>query len=128
MLAPMRERREDHMVSTKDLRDMFSDLTSEAGKRAGDALNKAEMPDLANLGIGRRNEPPGLLWFGIGLTLGAVIGMLAAFLATPYNGEQARRKLSEQVEKVRKSREESAVGATNGSSTYAPPASAYERG
>jgi hypothetical protein len=112
------------MVSTKDLRDMFSDLTNEAGKRAGDALGKAEMPDLSN--IGRRNEPPALLWFGIGLTLGAVIGMLAAFLSTPYNGEQARQKISEQVEKVRKPREE--MG-TNGSSSYAPssPASARER-
>lgn len=119
------------MVSTKDLRDLFSDLTSEAGKRASDVIGKAEIPDLSNISnIGRRNEPPGLLWFGIGLTLGAVIGMLAAFLATPYNGEQARQKLSEQVEKVRKSREDaSAAGTvgTNGSSTYATPTSAYER-
>ena len=81
------------MVSTKDLRDIFSDLTSQAGKRAGDAINKAELPDFSN--IGRRNEPPGLLWFGIGLTVGAVIGMLAAFLATPYNGEQARQKVED---------------------------------
>ena len=112
------------MVSTKDLRDMFSDLTNEAGKRAGDVLGKAEVPDLSN--IGRRSEPPPLLWFGIGLTLGAVIGLLAAFLSTPYNGEQARQKISEQVEKVRKSHAE--VG-TNGSSSYAPasPTNAYER-
>ena len=116
------------MVSTKDLRDIFSDLTGEAGKRAGDAINKAELPDFSN--IGRRNEPPGLLWFGIGLTVGAVIGMLAAFLATPYNGEQARKKLSEQVEKVRKTREDDEIQAkngTNGSSTYATPTSAFER-
>lgn len=116
------------MVSTKDLRDMFSDLTSEAGKRAGDAINKAELPDFSK--IGRRNEPPGLLWFGIGLTVGAVIGMLAAFLATPYNGEQARKKLGEQVEKVKAMREGDEVpvkNGTNGSSTYATPTSAFER-
>jgi hypothetical protein len=119
---------EDEMVSTKDLRDMFSDLTSQAGKRAGDAINKAELPDLSN--IGRRNEPPGLLWFGIGLTVGAVIGLLAAFLATPYNGQQARKKLGEQVEKVRKSREDDELPAksgTNGSSRYATPTSAFEK-
>ena len=119
---------EDEMVSTKDLRDIFSDLTSEAGKRAGDAINKAELPDFSN--IGRRNEPPGLLWFGIGLTVGAVIGMLAAFLATPYNGEQARKKLGEQVEKVKAMREGDEVpvkNGTNGSSTYATPTSAFER-
>jgi len=119
------------MVSTKDLRDIFNDLTNEASKQAKDAMNKidkADLPDLSN--IGRRNEPPGLLWFGIGLTLGAVIGMLAAFLSTPYNGEQARQKLSEQVEKVRKSREGDETplsNGTNGSSTYAAPTSAYER-
>ena len=116
------------MVSTKDLRDIFSDLTSEAGKQAKDVINKAEMPDFSN--IGRRNEPPGLLWFGIGLTVGAVIGMLAAFLATPYNGEQARKKLSEQVEKVRSMREGDEIPAkngTNGSSNYATPTSAFER-
>lgn len=116
------------MVSTKELRDIFSDLTSEAGKRAGDAIHKAELPDLSS--IGRRSEPPGLLWFGIGLTVGAVIGMLAAFLATPYNGEQARKKLGEQVEKVRRTREGDEIpakGGTNGSSTYATPTSAFER-
>jgi hypothetical protein len=119
---------EDELVSTKDLRDMFSDLTSQAGKRAGDAINKAELPDLSN--IGRRNETPGLLWFGIGLTVGAVIGLLAAFLATPYNGEQARKKLGEKVEKVRAMRDGDEVPAkngTNGSSTYAKPTSAFER-
>jgi hypothetical protein len=116
------------MVSTKDLRDMFNDLTNEAGKQAKDAMNKAELPDFSN--IGRRNDTPGLLWFGIGLTVGAVIGMLAAFLATPYNGEQARQKLSEQVEKVRGVREGDEMPAkngTNGSSTYATPTSAFER-
>jgi len=50
------------MVSTKDLRDIFSDLTSEAGKQAKDAINKADLPDFSN--IGRRSEPPGMLWFG----------------------------------------------------------------
>ena len=119
---------EDELVSTKDLRDIFSDLTSEAGKRAGHAINKAELPDLSN--IGRRNETPGLLWFGIGLTIGAVIGILAAFLATPYNGEQARKKFGEKVEKVRAMREGEEVPAkngTNGASTYATPMSVRDR-
>lgn len=118
------------MISTKDLRDIFSDFTNEAGKRAGHVVNKidkSDLPDLSNISIGRRNEPPGLLWFGIGLVLGAVIGMLAAFLSTPYNGEQARKKLTEQVEKVRKSREDLGTVGTNGSSSYSTPTSAYER-
>jgi len=118
------------MVSTKDLRDIFNDLTTEAGKKANDALKNAEIPDFQ---IGRRNETPGLLWFGIGLTLGAVIGMLVAFVATPMNGEQARQKIGEQVDKVRRSREEVGSFGTNGSSTYGSaatpvtPTSPYER-
>lgn len=116
------------MISTKDLRDIFSDLTSQASKQAKDVIDKADLPDFSN--IGRRNEPPGLLWFGIGLTVGAVIGMLAAFLATPYSGEQARKKLGQQVEKVRNSREGDEIPVkqgTNGSSTYATPTNAFER-
>ncbi len=90
-------------------------------------IDKADLPDLSNINIGRRNEPPGLMWFGIGLVLGAVIGMLAAFLSTPYNGEQARKKVVEQVEKVRKSKDDVGTVGTNGSSTYSTPTSAYER-
>jgi hypothetical protein len=118
------------MVSTKDLRDIFNDLTTEAGKKANDVLKNAEIPEVS---IGRRNDTPGLLWFGIGLTLGAVVGMLVAFVATPMNGEQARQKISEQVDKVRKPREDVSTFGTNGSSTYgsptpaATPTSPYER-
>jgi hypothetical protein len=106
------------MVSTKDLRDIFNDLTTEAGKKANDVLKNAEVPEIS---IGHRNETPGMLWFGIGLTLGAVIGMLVAFVMTPMNGEQARRKISEQVEKVRGMRDEVGTYGTNGSSVYASP-------
>jgi hypothetical protein len=108
------------MVSTKDLRDIFNDLTTEAGKKANDALKNAEIPEIR---VGHRNEPPGMLWLGIGLTLGAVIGMLVAFVMTPFNGEQARQKISEQVDKVRRSREEVGTYGTNGSATYASPTS-----
>ncbi|HET7700998.1 MAG TPA: YtxH domain-containing protein [Candidatus Limnocylindria bacterium] len=97
------------MISTKDLRDFFDEAT----KRAGDAIGDARVPN-----IGRSDPTPGFLYFGLGLVFGALVGVVVAFLATPYNGEQARQKLSAQVEKVRKSREESG---TNGS-TYASPA------
>jgi hypothetical protein len=106
------------MVSTKDLRDIFNDLTTEAGKKANYVLKNAEIPEVS---IGHRNEPPGMLWFGIGLTLGAVIGMLVAFVMTPMNGEQARQKISEQVDKVRGMRDEVGTYGTNGSSVYASP-------
>lgn len=104
------------MVSTKELRDFFDEAT----KRAGNALEDAKMPT-----IGRQDSTPGLLVFGLGLVLGSLIGLVVALLATPYNGEQARRKLSEQVEKVRKAREQDLV--TNGSTAYATPTTATDR-
>ncbi len=60
----------------------------------------------------------------LGLLCGALIGLVIAFLATPYNGEQARAKLGEQVDKLRRQREEMA---TNGQAYGTTTASAYER-
>ncbi len=104
------------MVSTKDLRDIFDEAT----RRASDAIGDAKIPD-----IGRRDPTPGLLYFSLGLLFGALAGVVIAFLATPYNGEQARAKLSEQVERMRRQREEMS---TNGSTDGAAMASAHERG
>lgn len=104
------------MVSTKDLRDIFDEAT----KRASDAIGDAKIPE-----IGRRDTTPGLLYFSLGLLFGALCGVVIAFLATPYNGEQARAKLGEQVDKMRRQREEMA---TNGGTTYGAAApTAYER-
>jgi hypothetical protein len=107
------------VVNTKDLRDIFDDLKNEASKRAGDAMS--------DVNIGRRDETPGFLFFVIGLAFGTLIGVLAAFLMTPYRGEEARQKVAEQVEKIRK-RDEVASPATNGGSVYtSTPTGTYER-
>lgn len=90
-------------INTKDLRDIFD----EAMKKASDALSDAKIPDkLPDLEIGRRDTTPGLVYFSLGLFFGALAGVVIAFLATPYNGEEARQKLQAQVEKVRRQREE----------------------
>src|SRR5258708_36644467 len=80
------------MMNTKDLREIFEELRSEAGKRASDAMS--------DVTIGRRERSMGLVWFSIGLTVGAAIGVIAAFLSSPYSGGQARAKISEPGEKV----------------------------
>ena len=49
--------------------------------------------------------------------------MLVAFVSTPMSGVEARQKIGEQVDKVRRSREETSAYGTNGSSTYASPTS-----
>jgi hypothetical protein len=71
------------MVSAKDLRDVFEDIRSEAGKRAAEFVSDAKVPE-----IRRHDEPPGIVWLGIGLVLGAVVGMAIALIAAPSSGER----------------------------------------
>jgi hypothetical protein len=103
------------MVSTKELRGMFDDMKSEATKRAAQAISDSN--------IGRRSGPPGLLILGVGLVLGAAIGMIAAIFVSPYSGEQARAKITKRMEKMRTQHEEAE---TNGS-PVATPMGTYER-
>jgi hypothetical protein len=104
------------MVSSKDLRNIFDDLRREASKRAGEAMRDVDH-------IRQPSGPPGLLVLGIGLVLGAVIGMVAAILVSPYSGEQARMKLTERIEKMRRQHEEAE---TNGV-THDEPINSFER-
>lgn len=103
------------MISTKDLRE----IVDEATKRASGVMSEVKVPEVT---IGRRSDGNGLLVFGIGLMFGALIGLVIAFLVTPFSGEQARQKLNEQVEKVRRQRDEAS---TNGGSTYGTTAAGY---
>lgn len=110
------------MISTKDLRDIIDEAT----KRASDVISDAKMPEVS---IGRKSDNS-VAVFGMGLLLGAICGMVIAFLVTPYNGEQARQKLNAQVEKVRRQRED--VGPNGGTSYASTPGygsstGAYER-
>jgi len=134
------------MVSAKDLRDLFEDIRSEAGKRASDFVSDAKMPDmskmrdlskdLSKMEIGRRDDTPGIVWLGLGLVLGAVVGMAIALVAAPYPGQETRRRLSQQVDKIKRQGEDqieqiktakSATSVNGGVSGYTTPTTAYER-
>ncbi|SRR6266540_5378395 len=121
------------MVSAKDLRDIFEEIRSEAGKRASDFVSDAKMPEMKISDIVRRDEPPGIVWLGIGLVLGAVVGMAIALIAAPYPGEETRRRLGQRVDKIKRQGEEqleqvrAASGTGNGPTAYTTPTSAYER-
>jgi hypothetical protein len=104
------------MVNSKDLRHIFDEWRSEASKRAGEAMRDVDH-------IRRPSGPPSLLVLGIGLVLGAAIGMVAAILASPYDGKQVRMKLGERVEKMRRQHE---AAETNGV-THDEPISSFER-
>jgi hypothetical protein len=130
------------MVSAKDLRDLFEDIRSEAGKRASDFVSDAKMPDmskmrdLSKLEISRRDDTPGIVWLALGLVLGAVVGMAIALIAAPYPGQETRRRLVQQVDKMKRQSEDqieqikpskSASGVNGGTSAYTTPTTAYER-
>ena len=131
------------MVSAKDLRDLFEDIRSEAGKRASDFVSDAKMPDvnkmrddLSKIEIGRRDDTPGIVWLGLGLVLGAVVGMAIALVAAPYPGQETRRRLAQQVDKMKRQGEDqieqiktskSATSVNGGVSGYTTPTTAYER-
>ena len=130
------------MISAKDLRDLFEDIRNEAGKRASDFVSDAKMPDmskvrdLSKLEISRRDETPGIVWLGLGLVLGAVVGMAIALVAAPYPGQETRRRLGQQVDKMKRQGEDqieqiktakSASSVNGGVSGYATPTTAYER-
>jgi hypothetical protein len=131
----------DFMVNAKDLRDMFEEIRSEAGKRASDFVNDTKKPDLkiSDLrmpDIGRHDHTPGIVWLGLGLVLGAVVGMAIALISAPYPGQETRRRLAKQVDKMKRLREEqieqirpssSAKSGNGGTEAYTTPTSAYER-
>ena len=83
------------MVSAKDLRDLFEEIRSEAGKRASDFASDAKVRDIGKMKLsdfGRRSEPPGIVWLGVGLVFGAIIGVAIALIAAPFPGEETRRR------------------------------------
>jgi hypothetical protein len=122
------------MVSAKDLRDMFEDIRSEAGKRASDFMSDAKMPDMSKMPeLRRRDEPSGIVWLGLGLVLGAVFGMAIALIAAPYPGQETRRRLGQQVDKIKRQGEDqieqirSTKSDNGGPATYPTPTNAFER-
>lgn len=124
------------MVNAKDLRDMFEEIRSEAGKRASDFVSDTKNADLRMPEIGQRDHTPGIVWLGLGLVLGAVVGMAIALISAPYPGQETRRRLGQQVEKIKSKGEEQieqirpagAMKSGNGGTpAYTTPTSAYER-
>jgi len=94
----------DMSINTKDLRDILDEAMRKAGAAIAEAKIPDKIPDISD--IGRRDTTPGLVYFSIGLVFGALVGVVIAFLATPYNGREARQKLQERVEQARRQREE----------------------
>ena len=99
------------MVSVKDLQDVVDDLKGEATKRANDLFGEGKSEVRRAVGGHSNGAIFGTL--ALGLVLGAIVGAAVALLFAPFTGDEARRRLSESVEKVRPT--EPAAKAGNGS-------------
>jgi hypothetical protein len=99
------------MVSVKDLQDVVDDLKGEATKRANDLFGegKSEFRRV----VGGHSDGAIFGTLALGLVLGAIVGAAIALLFAPFPGDEARRRLSESVDKVRTT--EPAAKAGNGS-------------
>jgi hypothetical protein len=110
------------MVTVKELQDVVDDLKDQASKRASDLFGEGtkRANDLFGEGKGevRRavgGHSDGAIFgtLALGLVLGAIVGAAIALLFAPFTGDEARRRLSESVDKVRPT--EPATKAGNGS-------------
>ena len=98
------------MVSVKDLQDVVDDLKGQASKRANDLLEEGtkranelfgEGKTEVRRAVGGHSDGAIVGTLALGLLLGAIVGAAIALLFAPFPGDEARRRLSESVEKVR---------------------------
>ena len=89
------------MNAIKDLKldDVLDDLRSQATKRIDDFITEGRKQ--ARHAGGGHDDTALFSAFTLGILAGAIVGAAVALLITPFSGQQARAKLSEQVDKMR---------------------------
>jgi len=112
-----------HMNALKDLNleDLLGDLRSQASKRIDDMRSEGRK-QARNAG-GGHDDTALFSAFTVGILAGALAGAAIALLMTPFDGRQARAKLSERVDKLRSEAPTSWGGEANGNGK---PAGSYE--
>ncbi|GAC1455212.1 MAG: hypothetical protein NVSMB8_00130 [Candidatus Limnocylindrales bacterium] len=117
------------MMAKFDLKDLkldevIDDLRSGASKRFDDMVGEGRSQ--ARRAGGGHEDGPMFSVFTLGLLAGALVGAAVALLMTPVSGTDARRKLSDQVDKVRSGMgtpewEKTSGNGTPVSSSYSSP-------
>ena len=111
------------------LDEILGDLRDEAGKRASSLIGEGRgQVKTARRAIADPNDGDMFGAFVLGIAVGALVGAAVALLLTPVSGSEARRKLTEQAEKVRKdagSEWDAHTGMENGKTAYQAPAPIY---
>lgn len=86
-------------MNTGDVVDLLDELRAVATKRGTELLAQGRAG--ARKALGAPDEGAVGSAFFVGVLLGAAVGALVALLMTPLEGREARRRLSEQVERAR---------------------------
>jgi hypothetical protein len=87
------------MVNVKDLQDVVDDLKDQASKRASDILGEGKTQ--VRSAIGGHTDGELVATLVLGILLGAIVGAALSLLFSPISGQEARRKLGENVERMR---------------------------
>ncbi len=88
-------------MAIKDLKldELVSDIREGAQKRASGLLGegRAQAREL----VGGHSDAAVLYALAIGLVLGALVGAAIAMIATPFSGNETRRRIGQQVDRMR---------------------------
>ena len=111
------------------LDEILGDLRDEAGKRASSLIGEGRgQVKTARRAIADPNDGDMFGAFVLGIAVGALVGAAVALLLTPVSGSEARRKLTEKAEKMRRdsgSEWDAHTGTENGKTAYQAPAPTY---
>jgi hypothetical protein len=107
------------MVNVKDLQDVVDELKDQASKRASELLGESKSQ--VRGAVGGHSDATLVMTLALGVVLGAVIGTALSLLFTPISGDEARRKLSENVERMRNGETIGTNGATRPTSVGSTP-------
>jgi len=88
-------------LSTNDLIDLVDQLRGTAGRRGLELLDRGRVQARRAIGAPDHGVVPAA--FVAGIALGVTLGAALALLWTPAPGREMRRRLGQQVERVRES-------------------------
>ncbi len=86
-------------INTNDVVELLDELRATATKRGTELLTQGRAG--ARRAMGVPDEGAVGRAFFVGVLLGAAVGAFVAMLMTPLEGREARRRLSEQVDRAR---------------------------
>lgn len=98
-LSDIRSMRDLREMNTNDVIELLDELRAIATKRGTELLGQGRQQARKAIGAPDEGAVGGAFLFGI--VLGAAVAAVVTLLMTPMRGDEARRRLTEEVERVR---------------------------